>query len=228
MFQTFPIAQWNMFIKHGLGIKNKNMSTAERGRRIFRMAFGAIVVNAFFEGLLDMRSPLPAPEWQLLDGIKKGKSWSAILVDMATEPLESVPIIGGSLRYGTERKSYLPAPIQTAQDLFQLFAKGKRALAERDFSILQPENLSAPLKVLGVPGVSQAEKMMRRREQGGTWPQAIIGTKMETLGTGGAGLTKADKELLKKYGIGKGPSKATPKKNQKAIDDLMKKYGVKK
>jgi hypothetical protein len=71
--------------------------------------------------------------------------------------------------------------------------------------------------------------MMRRRQQGGTWPQAIIGTKMETLGTGAAGLTKADKALLDKYGIGAGPPKAAPKKkNQKEINDLLKKYGVKK
>ena len=186
------------------------------------------VVNVIMEDVLKMRSPFPTPEHAILQSLKSGAGVGTTATEAGWEMLEQIPVVGGTLRWSTDRKTMYPAVAQAYGDVARLAGKTKRAISERDLSMFQPEDLSAPLRLMGIPGVGQVEKSMRRREQGGTWKQSILGQKMETLGTGAAGLTKADKALLDKYGLGKGASKSVPKKNQKAIDDLLKKYGVKK
>ena len=228
MFQTFTINQWTFLLKHTFGVGNPGLSNMEKMQRVFRMALGGILINVFMEDILKMRSPIATPERAIAEGIKQGKNVGAIAYDTARELAETVPIVGGALRWSTERKTMLPAPLQAYADTIQGLVKAGRALTEGDLGIMKPEDVFSPLRLLGVPGTGQTEKMMRRRQQGGTWPQSILGQKMETLGTAAAGLSKADKELLKKYGVGPGAGKAAPKKNQKAIDDLLKKYGVKK
>jgi hypothetical protein len=228
MFQTFVLNEWNFLSKHALGWKNEKMGNSERFAKIMRMVVATAVVNVIMEDVLKMRSPFPTPEHAILQGLKSGAGVGAAATEAGWEMLEQIPVVGGTLRWSTDRKTMYPAVAQAYGDVARLAGKTKRAISEGDLSVFQPEDLSAPLRLMGIPGVGQVEKSMRRREQGGTWKQSILGQKMETLGTGAAGLSKADKALLDKYGVGVGASKAAPKKNQKAIDDLLKKYGVKR
>jgi len=228
MFQTFTINEFGYLNSRFFGKKEEGFTREQRLRAIYRYALATVVVNVLFEDVLNMRSPFPTPERELVAVLRGKKNWREGLVAAGKEMLEPVPLVGSMWRWGTERKTMLPFALQNVVDIMQNTQKAGRAFTSGDWGNMEVGDVAPFAQLAGIPGTSEAMKTMRRREQGGTWFQSIMGQKMESLGTAPAGLSKADKELLKKYGVGPGAGKAAPKKNQKAIDDLLKKYGVKK
>jgi len=173
MFQTFVINEWHQTLKNVAGIGGEKMTGAQRAKNIGRLAFSTAVINAVFEGGLNVRSPLPAPEWALKEAIESDTKWNDALVNILKELAEPVPIFGGAIRYSTPYRQAGPPAIQIANDaknaLDALLSKGELGIDQFD----------AIGKVLGIPGTSQITKTFRRLKKGHTIPESIIGVKSD-------------------------------------------------
>jgi len=232
MFQTFVINEWNFLSKHAFGVDNPDMTKGDRNARLLRLVISTAFINALFEDLLDMRSPFPTPEHAFVQALRQGKGVGAAGVEGAWEFLEQVPIAGGALRWSTDRRTAYPAFIQAYGDLLRLLGKARRSAVEGRLDLFKPEDLSAPLRLIGMPGVSQAEKTLRRLEQGGNIFESVLGQKIEALGPKSnyqaPPLKPADRAVVRKYGLDTKPlpKKKEPAKRTAAERTLLRKYGL--
>jgi len=130
--------------------------------------------NFLFEDVLGVRSPLPAPEHAIMRGIKEDKSVPAIALDVVKELGESVPVIGGTIRYANRWKAPGPAAFQVGWDAYlrvmEIIKKPK--LKEYDFELIG--------KLAGIPGATQGRKIYTQLKRGVPWPEAILGLTKET------------------------------------------------
>jgi hypothetical protein len=185
------------------------------------------LVNVIMEDVLNMRSPYPTPEHEIAKGLLGKQGLGASIAGAAWEMLEPIPILGGTLRWSTERKTMYPAIVQAYGDVARLGGKTKRAISEGNLGVFKAEDLSAPLRLAGIPGVGQIEKSMRRREQGGRWIPSLLGQKIETVGKGKAKLTPAEQELVRQYLLSPDLVQKAYKNNKQLMKELLEKYKVK-
>jgi hypothetical protein len=172
VFQTFTINQWNMF-KDIFGGGNPR-PTKTRVGQIARLLLAVEATNFLFEDVLGVRSPLPAPEHAVMRGIKEDKSIPAIGLDVVKELGESLPVIGGTIRYANKWKAPGPAAFQVGWDAFQRVQEiiKKPELKEYDFELIG--------KLAGVPGATQGRKIYTQLKRGVPWHIAILGLTKET------------------------------------------------
>jgi len=176
LFQTFVLNEWNFLSKDVLGYKNPKMKNVQRVKNISRLVLSTALVNAFFEGILKIRSPFPAPEWAVIHALEQGEDdlWK-ILGSTAKETAEQIPIVGGGIRwYSPWRGMPWPAGIETIG----------RAAEATIGTILQKKKITTydaemVARVLGLPGTSQAMKYIRRRKKGMTHAEAILGVRTD-------------------------------------------------
>lgn len=188
VFNTFPINDWNMVMSDVMGIKNPS---ARRIPDAIRFLVATEAVNALTEGAFNIQSPFPAPEWDIYEGIKEGKPATEIIMGAAEEVLESVPVVGGTLRWSTDYRTAWPAPIQMLGDLqrtgrhisefvidaaVSLAKEGKPTF---DFSKVSMYDLETIGKLLGVPGSTQVRKYISRRKRGMSHVESLVGMKPE-------------------------------------------------
>jgi len=228
MFQTFAINEFAYMNSKLFGKKEDGLTGQERTRNIMRFALATVIVNCLFEDVLQMRSPFPTPERTLVDVVRGKKTWQEGAVEASKEMVEPVPLVGSMWRWGSERKTMLPFALQSLTDTFEGGQKAMRAFTNGDYSRLEWADLTPLAQLLGLPGWSQAMKTSRRRQQGGSWYEAVLGQQLEKLGSN---KTKASQELLKKYSpqapAGK-PGQSSSRKRlarPTAKKDLLKKYG---
>ena len=173
MFQTFVINEWNQTLKNVVGIGGEKMTGAQRAKNIGRLAFSTAVINAVFEGGLNVRSPLPAPEWALKEAIESDTKWNDALLNILKELAEPIPIVGGSIRYSTPYRQAGPPALQIMGDaknaIDSLISKGE----------FGPAQLDAFGKLLGIPGTSQIIKTARRLNKGHSLTGSILGVKSD-------------------------------------------------
>jgi hypothetical protein len=216
MFQTFVFNNFNYYLRDVFGFRNPEATPASVIQKSMRLAIGVAAANFVFEGLLRVRSPYPTPEWAIIRGLQEHKDWKDIVWDAVKEFSEPVPIIGGMIRWSTPYKTMVPAQIQLGSDAVRALMKTKDAiLGGGDFSQFRPEDVSVIGRALGLPGMSEAEKIYRRRERGASWLESFMGIRPELVGTaGGLGgsfgfeqkpepapkLTPEEEAVLQRYG----------------------------
>ena len=176
LFQTFVINEWNFISKDVLGIRNPNITAGQRIAKTTRLVVSTAAVNALMEGVLNIRSPFPAPEWALKHAIEEGKEGKELYWTAAKEMAEQIPVIGGSIRWSQPWRTPLPAALQTGVDAI--------SAAEKIFVKASPESLSiydleTIGKLLGIPFTSQVAKYVRRRKKGLSHAQAILGVRTD-------------------------------------------------
>ena len=219
MFQTFVFNNFNYYLRDVFGFRNPDMTPADVVKKSMRLAIGVAAANLVFEGLLRVRSPYPTPEWAVIRGLQEGKDWKDIVWDAVKEFSEPIPIVGGMIRWSTPYKTMVPAQIQLGSDAIRAMMKVKEAILGGDFSQFKPEDYSVVGRALGFPGMSEAEKIVRRREKGASWLESFMGIRPELIdqagGLGGAfgftenprskqpagqELSPEEQEILKRYG----------------------------
>ena len=164
MFQTFVINQWGFLTKDVLGIKNSQISKKEAARKIITFIAIAILFNMFYEDLLEVPAPLPSPISAFVKALDKGESMPSASAEAAREITSIVPVIGGGLRYGS---SPFGAPVEYITDIFKKMSPNYSGPTRS-----VPELIG---KGLGIPGTTQATKIVRVEKKGGSLLDMALG-----------------------------------------------------
>jgi len=176
LFQTFTIGEWNWIMRDVVGIHNPEANLGQSFVRTARFLAATAAINEIFEGRLGIPSPFPAPERAIMDGIKQDKNFGRIASDVVLELVEGVPVVGPAVKFSQPWRATVPSPsIQSVSDILQLVKRG----IELDPSVLSAYSLEQIAKVAGLPGASQARKLVTGLQQGKTWPAALLGARKE-------------------------------------------------
>jgi len=200
MFQTFGINEWNYLGERVFGKGPLNLSPQERFKRIFWLLTSTAAANAIFEDFLKVRSPFPAPEKAIKMALEEEKPLPEVVGAALREMAEEVPIIGGAIRWSTAYRSFMPAGMQIFQDIIRL--THKLTSGENPLKILKPEDYAALCKLLGIPGVGETEKVVRRLKKGLPLLPALLGQRTDILDVEDEnGYIKRLQEFFKKFDI---------------------------
>jgi len=176
LFQTFVINEWNYISKDVLGIRNPKATVKSRVSKATRLVFATAMINALFEGVLKLRSPYPAPEWAILHAVEEGEDNPVKFAGEAlTELAEQLPVFGGAIRWSSPYKPAQTAAGQVASGTLSAVGKILRLEPKQ----LTKEDLETLSKIIGVPGMSQAMKYYRRRKQGASHVEALMGIRTD-------------------------------------------------
>lgn len=162
MFQTFVINQYGFLTRDVMGIRNANIGKMKALKKTAEFVVGAALLNSMYEAI-GMNPPLPAPISTYYKELKKGEPMETALFQAALEPTSILPYFGGA-RFG-----YLP--FGPAGDL----AKQMTTMIKDSRLPNKKEMLDLGGKVLGIPGTSQAVKMVKAIEKGQTPYEIVIG-----------------------------------------------------
>lgn len=162
LFQTFTIGDWNFFLRGVLGIRNPRITKVQAAKNFVRYMAATIMINTFYEDVIGIRSPFPTPYRAVKKVIEEGGSRSRILLTALKEIAEPVPIVGGSMRYGT---SPLGAVGETIGEAGKIIT---------DYPIKPPWYETAS-KFTGVPGSGQIIQMKKILKKGGSAMDAFLG-----------------------------------------------------
>ncbi len=177
VFQTFTINEWNQLQKilKGEGLTPKGRITA-----LARLGIATMLTNALFEGVFKMRSPYPAPEWELKRLLESGEDSPAkIASTMALEMTEQIPIIGGALRWASPNRVPLPASAQVPVDIMTTIGT---AMKQGDLTPLYSRrSIEAIGKLLGIPGTGPVMKFIDRIKKGSSVMDAVVGIRAEYI-----------------------------------------------
>lgn len=184
MLQTFNINDWNYLTKDVLGIHNSKMSNLQRAKKISTYLIGTLLVNEVFEDVLNIQSPMPAPEREIAKLIRGEQSVGETIVGAGREIAEQIPVIGGAIRYTTPTRTALPSGIQQVSDIFKAGGNISNAIAKGDLSKISRYDLENIAKLLGIPGVGQFSKMFSRIGSGENPYNIIVGGKRDEKKSG--------------------------------------------
>ncbi len=177
LFQTFVINEWGLITKDVLGMRNPGKPVGKKLLDVTRLVIGTALVNAYYEGILKIRSPYPAPEWAIKHGVESGKEGRDIAGDVMKEMLEQIPVVGGAIRWSQPYRQINPsASMQTIVEGMGVLNKLITFKPER----INAYDLATVGKLIGVPGTSQIMKYISRRRRGMNHAQSILGVRVET------------------------------------------------
>lgn len=159
LFQTFVINQWNWLVKDVAGINNPNIEKAEAFKKFSTYVVGATMINILFEDIMGINSPFPSPINVFVDSVEKGDGLLAASTKAALELSTFAPMLGG-MRYG---ETPLGATASYINDV-------TKAIAQRHDARPALELVG---KGLGIPGTTQASKIMKAETAG----EALLGKK---------------------------------------------------
>jgi len=173
LFQTFVINEWNYLYKHvaGMGerVSTKKMSTGEKAVSIGRMVAATAVINALYEEVFHLQSPYPSPELVLKQAREEDWGTWKTAVAIGREMGETLPIIGGSIRWSSAYRTALPAIPQIGLD----------AWARINAILIKPKlsqyDIDMVGKIAGIPGGGQLMKFIRRRRKGMNLLESYMG-----------------------------------------------------
>jgi len=194
LFQTFVLNEWNYLYKNVAGLGEKAtvrisemvdfetgvravgqkggtipMTIAQRATQIGRVVFATAIVNAIYEKAFHLQSPYPSPELVLERA--KEEDWGTwkTIVAIGREMGETLPIIGGSIRWSSAYRTAFPVIPQLGIDAItrinQIAMKPKPSQYDIDFVG----------KILGFPGGGQVMKYLRRRQKGFSHLESYMG-----------------------------------------------------
>jgi len=199
LFQTFTINEWNFLGERVFGKGPLNLTPKQRFGRIFWFLAATAAFNAIFEDLFQIRSPFPAPEKAIRLALEDEKPLPEVIGAALKETAEQIPIIGGTIRWSTAYKTFVPAGAQLFVDLARLLQKlisGKNPL-----EVLKPEDFSAIGKLFGIPGTGETEKIIRRLQKGLPLPQAILGVRTDILDNKDVNYLERLKKFFERFDI---------------------------
>lgn len=174
LFQTFTIGEWNWLLKDVMGIKNPEANLGTNVVRGMRFIATTVAMNAFFEDVLNIHSPFPAPEKAVIKGIDEGQPVTEIAAGVIGELFEQLPVVGGAVKYSSDYRPMLPsAPLQTMGDIVATISRAK----DLDINKMSIYDLELIAKVTGLPGAAQARKFLTRIQRGESIPGALLGVK---------------------------------------------------
>lgn len=173
VLQNFVINEWGFVTTDLMGLKSADKGNPEHVKRAVRFMIGALLVDWFYEDVLDVPSPLniAASPMHFIRPAKKEYDKSGNLVKTAGAVLqaagETLPIVGrGFTPYGAGGGG--AASISTAQDV----VKGVRKASFEDF-------IDAAGSLAGIPGSFAAARGMRIQKKGGGFLDQVVGSRQE-------------------------------------------------
>lgn len=173
VLQNFVINEWGFVTTDLMGLKSADKGNPEHVKRAVRFMIGALLVDWFYEDVLNVPSPLniAASPMHFIRPAKKEYDKSGNLVKTAGAVLqaagETLPIVGrGFTPYGAGGGG--AASISTAQDV----VKGVRKASFEDF-------IDAAGSLAGIPGSFAAARGMRIQKKGGGFLDQVVGSRQE-------------------------------------------------
>mgnify|MGYP001608788681 CR=1 FL=1 len=163
-FQTFTINQFGLMLHDILGFKNPNVSREEAIKRTLSLIIGASIVSVIYEDMLGFTSPLPSPIRNTIEALSNDKSIPQSFYEGLSELIEVVPLIGGTLKYGS---TPLGAVVEEVSDI-------SARLGMRKGPVRGAVDLSA--RLIGFPGGGQIAKTAKQIREGGNPYETVMGT----------------------------------------------------
>ena len=171
LYQTFNINDWDMMLRDVVGHKGPDLPPSQRAAKMLRYAIATEALGWFTEGVVGIESPGPAITGGLYENIRDKKSTREVVSGAMKEAAEALPLIGGSLKWGTAYRTPMPAAIQLPVDLTRIVTKLMDLSPEK----LDMFDLETVGKALGIPGSTQVRKYISRRKRGMNHLAAILG-----------------------------------------------------
>jgi len=164
MFQTFVINQWGFLTRDVMGIKNAAIKNRAALKKTAAFVAAATLSNIFYEDILGVPSPLPAPIGAFVKALDRGEEWPSASAEAAREIASIIPIVGGGIRYGS---SMFGAGVEYSGDIIKKMAPYYTG----------PTRSTAELvaKGVGVPGTAQLVKSVRIANKGGSPVDVVLG-----------------------------------------------------
>lgn len=166
--QTFVINDWAFLTQDILGMGKNVPRTKENLKKVLYYIGGTMMTNSIYEDGLNVHSPFGTPVRATVDALKQDEGWYKALYAGSAQLMETVPMIGGSLRFGS-------TPLgPVAESVGKAFESASR----------KEVPMSEIGKWLGIPGVAQWGKTARRLDKGLSIPESVVGIKVEKPASG--------------------------------------------
>lgn len=189
VFQTFTINEFNHILTDVFGWHNlefKGKSGFDRTIMAARLLTSTTLFNILYEDLIGVRSPFPTPIREAVRSYEKNKDPVKAAIVGAKDLTETVPIIGGVMRWSTPNRLALPAAAAPFGNMIQAFnkyapsvwayIKGEDAGKPPKFN---PRDLEFVGQLLGITGTTQVMKTISRLREGYAPMAAILGARMD-------------------------------------------------
>jgi len=159
LFQTFVINDWNFLVKDVLALGRPEVSQLERFSKITKYIAATTAINIIYEDVLQMNSPYPTPIRVGIEALEAGEDFPSASYRVVRELAEQMPIIGGSIRYGT-------SPLGGVANIIE--QTSEKLAGDKG----QPGVLELFARFRGYPGTAQVAKWGRMSKKGeGLWPR---------------------------------------------------------
>lgn len=177
LWQTFTINHINFIAKDVLGIKDPVANPRRTAARVARYVGGMLAINALFEQVGGVQSPLPAPVQTIIRSLEEGDTNAARTIKTLLEVSEVFPF-GSSIKFGGSPVGPL---IDHASDITEALAGSaaynpdmlERAIGGDQKALLALGEILG--KTFGVPFTAQVAKATRGLARGETLGRAIAG-----------------------------------------------------
>lgn len=177
LWQTFTINHLNFIAKDVLGIKNPEAKPTQTATRVARYVGGMVIINALFERVGGIQSPMPAPVQTLIRGLEEGDSGAALTLKTLLEVSEAFPF-GSSIKFGSSPAGPL---VEHAGDIAKAISGSteynpdmlEKAINGDEKALIALGEILG--KTLGVPATAQAAKAARGLKRGEPLLRSIFG-----------------------------------------------------
>jgi len=177
VFQTFVIANWSWLKRHGIGKGNPDISNPKVFLRAMELVGGMVLVNMFFEEVLNTQSPFPAPIRAYKEARERGATKGEGLLESGLELSQLVPMIGG-LRYGSSPAGAVADYVESMGELFsQRPGPIKTFMSTKELGAKKQSALRLAAQGSGLPGTGQTLKSIRAYRKGEEFPAVLFSTK---------------------------------------------------
>jgi hypothetical protein len=161
LFQTFVINNWGFLTRDVLGLGNVSITNDVALKKVMTYVAAVTAFNMLYEQA-GVSSPFPTPINDAIRSVSEGDPMALTVEKVAFGLIEPLPIIG-SARYGKG----------PGGPTVEALADAVKSLRGAPMSKPIPEALGV---FTGIPGVSQAGKMMRAEKRGEGLYGQIVGT----------------------------------------------------
>jgi hypothetical protein len=201
VFQTFSINEFNHILTDVFGWHNlefNGKSGFERTMMAARFLTATTIFNMVYEDFLGVRSPFPTPTREAKASVERDKNVPKAAYAALKELAESIPVIGGTIRWSKPGWTAFPAAVSPFMNLFRSIEKyvpniGKYITGDDSAPTFNPRDLEAIGQLTGVTGTTQILKTISRLREGYPLIQAILGVRTDVKRKGAAAVDKKKK-----------------------------------
>lgn len=186
LLQTFGIADFNLLARDVLGIKNPEMSKGQTMARTARYVVSTLLTAELYR-MIGLEKVVPDPIHEYQKAKDEGSGEARAIVTAMGGLIEKVPMLGGSVRFGSNLGGIIGEWGSLAPEAIEEFMKsfdwGNMTEGQRNYAVRTMTR--AVGYSLGIPMTNQILKSVKAADKGGNPWQIILGVYDEERSGGG-------------------------------------------